>query len=251
MKLIKYLFVGLVLSLAACMGSASDKAKNAVEEEKTSSLTINFDDESQGFSEKEKELISARAGKVEQELRELLSELPQKVELHFVKVDRDLRVVGGISGRAENPERIVIEISAIYPNGTIAAINKSLAGTLYHEFHHLNRGWTIEGNKFGPGIAIAVINEGLACIFSEEYTGDINEADIYPENVNEWALEILELSVNANYGHWMFDHPDGRQAIGYKTGRYIIHQALKNTGKSILELSEYSPDKIWELAKVK
>ena len=107
---------------------------------------------------------------------------------------------------------------------------------------------TISGNHFGPGIATAAVNEGLANVFAEQYTGVSFEAEAYPENVDEWVVEILALPTDADYGEWMFEHPDGRQAIGYRTGRYIIHQAMANSGKTILQLSELSPDEILELA---
>jgi hypothetical protein len=47
----------------------------------------------------------------------------------------------------------------------------------------------------------------------------------------------------------MGEHPDGRNSIGYRVGRYIVHQATANSGKSILELSELTPDEILALAE--
>ncbi|MFT7553665.1 MAG: hypothetical protein ACI9BV_004003 [Rhodothermales bacterium] len=42
----------------------------------------------------------------------------------------------------------------------------------------------------------------------------------------------------------MMEHPDGRTAIGYRVGRYVIHQAAAASGKNVLELSELSPEEI-------
>jgi hypothetical protein len=47
----------------------------------------------------------------------------------------------------------------------------------------------------------------------------------------------------------MGEHPDGRNSIGYRVGRYIVHQATANSGKSILELGELTPDEILTLAE--
>ena len=114
----------------------------------------------------------------------------------------------------------------------------------------MDRGWTIQGNKFGAGIPIAAVNEGLASVFSEEYTGVYFEAAYsYPENAVEWLEEILALPEDVDYSTWMMgEHPDGRNSIGYRVGRYVIHQATAKSGKDILELSKLSPKEILELA---
>ncbi|EAP88887.1 hypothetical protein OA2633_01024 [Oceanicaulis alexandrii HTCC2633] len=65
---------------------------------------------------------------------------------------------------------------------------------------------------------------------------------------NAWAEEIRALPQNANYGEWMFAHPDGREAIGYRTGAELVRRAMANSGLGIVELSAYSPDEIWRMA---
>ena len=143
------------------------------------------------------------------------------------------------------------KFSSVFPGGISAAAQSALSSTIFHEFHHLDRGWTIQGNKFGAGIPIAAVNEGLASVFAEEYTGVYFEAAFsYPENAAEWLEEILALPVDADYSTWMMgEHPDGRNSIGYRVGRYIVHQATANSGKSILELSSLAPKEILRLAE--
>ncbi len=46
----------------------------------------------------------------------------------------------------------------------------------------------------------------------------------------------------------MFEHPDGRLAIGYRTGNFLIRKAIAKSGKNIIELSENTPDQILKLA---
>jgi len=90
----------------------------------------------------------------------------------------------------------------------------------------------------------------LADVFSEEYTGVFfEEANSYPEHADEWLAEIKSLPLDANYGAWMGEHPDGRDNIGYRVGRYIIHQATANSGKDILELSKLTPGELLNLAE--
>ena len=138
----------------------------------------------------------------------------------------------------------------MFPGGISAAAQNALSSTIFHEFHHLDRGWTIQGNKFGAGIPIAAVNEGLATVFSEEYTGVyFEDAYSYPEDAVEWLEEILALPEDADYSTWMMgEHPDGRNSIGYRVGRYVIHQATAKSGKDILKLSKLSPNEILELA---
>jgi hypothetical protein len=88
---------------------------------------------------------------------------------------------------------VLIEISRVFPGGLTAAANTALAATVFHEFHHLWRGWTISGNRFGQGIPIATVNEGLAVVFSEKYTGVKSDANRPPKDVSEWVKEIMIL----------------------------------------------------------
>ena len=213
-------------------------------------LEVRFEDtEEFEFGESDKRRITEIIAKSERGVRAVMPALPDDIRVTVVPVQRDLGTVGGVAGRADAPGEVLIEISTTFPGGLPAA-KPGLSRAVFHEFHHLVRGWTIRKNRFGPGIAIAAVNEGLADVFAEHYTGVAFEANAYPENVEEWAIEIMGLPPDADYAEWMFEHPDGRLAIGYRTGRYIVHQAMANSGKSILELSELSPDRILDLAEI-
>jgi uncharacterized protein YjaZ len=216
------------------------------------SLTIIYEGGADsGFSDGEKQLITDLIRRAEQEVRALLPTLPDVIEVTAMVIDRNVDIVGGVTGRADAPGKVLIEISSVFPGGITAAVQSALSSTVFHEFHHLNRGWTIQGNKFGPGIPIAAVNEGLATVFAEEYTGVYFAAAYsYPENAAEWLEEILALPGDADYSTWMMgEHPDGRNSIGYRVGRYIVHQATANSGKGILELSSLAPGEILRLAE--
>lgn len=214
-----------------------------------SGLQIRFEDsESPEFTEADKSLITDVIHESARAVRALMPALAADIRVTVVLVDRDLDGVGGVSGRADAAGEVLVEISTVFPGGVPAATEAGLSKTVFHEFHHLVRGWTISENLFGPSIATAAVNEGLANVFAEQYTGVSFEAEAYPDNVDEWVAEILALPTDADYGEWMFEHPDGRQAIGYRTGRYIVHQAMANSRKTILQLSELSPEEILDLA---
>lgn len=177
-----------------------------------------------------------------------LADLPARIRVRVEVVQREvLSTVGNTSGRADVPGSVLIELSA-------GAIERGddwtrwLAMTAFHEFHHLARGWTIQENRFGPGIPIAAVNEGLAQVFGEDVSGVRFERFDPPADPDAWAREILQLPLDADYNAWMNQHPDGRIAIGYRTGRYIVRRAMERSGLSIVELSDRSPEEILELA---
>lgn len=194
-------------------------------------------------------LTQTKAVEVAEHVQELLPELTDKIRLQVRIVGNDLDPVGGVAGWAARPGEVQLLVSATYPGGIESAIEDGLETVLYHEFHHLWRGWTIEGNRFGPGIPTAMVNEGLAAVFADEFSGVAWERFDYPENVREWFEEILELPLDADYNAWMNDHPDGRIAVGYRTGRYVVHEAMARSGLGILELSELSPVDILALVR--
>ena len=188
------------------------------------------------------------ASDVARSVRTLFPTLTETINVSVVIVDRDLNAVGGVAGRADAPGEVLIEISSRFPGGLSAAVEAGLSVSLFHEFHHLVRGWTMTQNRFGPGIAIAAVNEGLASVFAETYSGTTFDRFDYPDDASDWLDEILSLPLDADYNAWMNDHPDGRIAIGYRVGRYVVHEAMRHSGQSVLELSTLSPEQILGLA---
>lgn len=175
-------------------------------------------------------------------------DLPDTIRFTITPSDRSMDQVGGSSGRADARDAIAIEISTRYPGGIEAVLSNSLAQTIIHELHHVVRGWTIQNNQFGPGIDIAAVNEGLAVVFSEDLSGQAFPGNAASADAEDWASEIRALPRDANYGEWMFAHPDGREAIGYRTGAYLVRRAMVRSGLSIVELTRRTPDEIWEMS---
>lgn len=215
-------------------------------------VTISFEDKKNRFTKENEKLIRGIIVKAEKKVRKLLPLLPKSIAVKVMILDRKLDQVGGATGRTERHKpngEVIILLSSLYPGGIAGAAQKGLEAVVFHEFHHLYRGWAIKDNKFGPGIDIATVNEGLAVVFSEEYTGVVTEGNSYPKGgADSWVKEILQLPRNANYGKWMFMHPDGREAVGYRAGHYLIRMAMKKSGKNILELSKLIPQEIYQLA---
>ena len=187
----------------------------------------------------------------ERGVREILQGLPESIKVNVTFVDKGFDIWGhpsGVNGRADSPGVVCIEVYSGFPSGISTEIKKNLSRLIYHEFHHLVRGWTMNDNKFGPGIKIAAINEGLAVVFSEQYAKGKFIKLAAPDNAQRWLKEIKALPTNANYGKWMNQHIDGRFSIGYRTGMYVVKLAMTKSGKTIFELSKMSPEKIYHLA---
>ncbi len=244
MRLFKILL--LLLPILLCANCKKNK------DQKTSTnLNITFKEEESYFTMEQKNHISKVVRTSEKDIRDLLPTLPDSIQVVFEIVDWELDPVGGVTGRTEtnSPPLVAIQISNSYPGGITAAVNKALKHVVYHEFHHLYRGWAIKDNLFEPGIAIAAVNEGLAVVFSEKYTHLSLETDSPPREAiaNQWVKEILKLPRDANYQEWMFQHPDGRSAIGYRAGNFLIRKAMAQSSMNILKISTLTPSEILKL----
>ena len=221
---------------------------------KKSSITnvdVVFQEDSLTFTESQKVFIREVISNTEEEVRNLLPNLPDSIKVIVGNVDWNLDIVNGVTGRTEtnHPPLVLVQISNNYQGGVIDSVYQGIKSTIFHEFHHLSRGWAIQDNKFSYGIPNAMVNEGLAVAFTEIYTGNINEVNAYTEEADHWVKEILDLPLDASYSDWvMGEHPDGRTYIGYRTGNFLVRRAMNNSGKSILELSNLMPNEIIKLA---
>ena len=221
---------------------------------KKSSITnvdVVFQEDSLTFTESQKVFIREVISNTEEEVRKLLPNLPDSIQVIVGNVDWNLDLVNGVTGRTEtnSPPLVLVQISHNYKGGVIDSVYQGIKSTIFHEFHHLSRGWAIQDNKFSYGIPNAMVNEGLAVVFTEVYTGNINEVNAFTDEADNWVKEILALPLDASYSDWvMGEHPDGRTYIGYRTGNFLVRRAMNNSGKNILELSNLMPNEIIKLA---
>jgi len=217
---------------------------------KSTGLDIVFNEDTGNFAELEKLIVTDILTDSDKEIRKLLPNLPKEIKVIVEIVEWDIDVVGGVTGRTESnsPPLVMIQVSSIFPGGIVSAVNAGLRSTIFHEFHHLSLGWAIKDNKFISEIPVATVIEGLAVVFSEEYTGVVFAANSYPKDVKDWVKEVLALPKDADYQKWMFQHPDGRTSIGYRTGNYLVRQAMSNSDMTILELSNITYNEIIKLA---
>lgn len=246
----KFLTSIILMTLSMCVGSFTSNAQTS----EPSGLNIDYVENSIKFSAGEKNLITKTVTSCEKSIRRLLPDLPKNIKVIVEIMPRKIDEVGGTTGRAQKHDpdgEVYVYISSLYPGGVTAAVNASLSYTIHHEFHHLARGWSMIGNKYGKGIDIAMVNEGLAVVFAEVYSHQLFEGNSIPAEAEKWVLEVLDLPIDANYNSWMNQHPDGRMGIGYRSGSFVVRRAMGHSGKDILEMTQLEPETIIELAGYK
>jgi len=236
----------LIIAVLCIISCNSNSKKSPI-----ANVVVVFQEDSLKFTEPQKVFILEVIRNSEEEVRNLLPNLPDSIKVIVENVDWNLNIVNGVTGRTEtnHPPLVLVQISNNYQGGVIDSVYQGIKSTIFHELHHLSRGWAIQDNEFSYGIPNAMVNEGLAVAFTEIYTGNINEVNAYTDEADNWVKEILALPLDASYSHWvMGEHPDGRTYIGYRTGNFMVRRAMNNSGQSILELSNLMPNEIIKLA---
>jgi Predicted Zn-dependent protease (DUF2268) len=206
-------------------------------------------DDRQHFSEDARAAVREVCVATEPEVRVLLPALTETIELAaqtgtFVIPETDE------VGMAAAPGRVNWIVDPSRPGGVVAIARSQLRFTLFHELHHLVRGWVMNGGQPRTSFMDGVVSEGLATAFERDFGGRKSPWGEYPEDVRLWVTELLGLPASAPYHHWMFQHPDGRRWIGYRAGTYIADQAIAASGRSAAELVLTPTDEILRIAGV-
>jgi hypothetical protein len=196
------------------------------------------------FSTDERQTIQRIADQTEREVRRILPKLPQEIVLE-VRAGTDVISETGDNGVALDPGRIGWMVDATRAEGVKAIAERHLRAALFHEMHHLVRGWTVkDGRVPGDTVMDAAISEGLATAFARDFANARDPWSEYPKEVASWAEEVMTLPKDAAYDEWMFKHPDGRRWIGYKVGVYVVDQAIAASGRSAADLATTSAEQI-------
>ncbi len=183
------------------------------------------------------------------EVRKLLPMLADEVELAAQTGTRVIPETGE-TATAISSSRIRWVVDPSLHGGLVSIAKARLRCALFHELHHLARGWVRDGSVPRPTLMDAVVSEGLATAFERDVTGRQPPWGEYSADVTTWIGELLRVPHNASYRSWMFRHPDGRRWIGYRAGVYIADQAQKKAGLSAVELVNASTYEVLRLAGI-
>ncbi|MCY4661882.1 MAG: DUF2268 domain-containing putative Zn-dependent protease [Acidobacteria bacterium] len=204
------------------------------------------------FSEEERAVIVEIARATDTEVREFLPQLPPEIRL-TVTAGSGVIPETGETGLAPQPGHVSWTVDPSRPEGVVAVVRTHLRSTLFHELHHLARGYVVRGGEPRTSFMDAVVSEGMATAFERDFAGTTPPWGSYPDDVAAWVDELLALppmSAYGSYQQWMFQHADGRRWIGYRVGTYIVDQAMLSSGLSSADLVLRPTDEILELAGV-
>lgn len=196
-------------------------------------------------------VIEKIAATVEADARKAMPELPRAIVL-VIDIGRNVTEETGELGSAVSPGVIRWTMDSDRPEGVLAIINNHLRATLFHESHHMVRGWVQSGGEPPTSFMDAVIAEGLATAFARDAGGArVPWAEYSPDEAVRWVTELMMLPSEeawAQYSQWMNVHPDGRRWIAYRAGTYLIDKAIKASGRSAAELASLPTAELLRLA---
>lgn len=201
------------------------------------------------LSQADRALARRIGARTSDELRSLLPALADPVRVH-VETSRQVIPKIGIGATAMTPDNVSFRLDPDHTDSIAALLHKYLRPTLFHECHHLVRGWVKRGGLRPRYLIEAVVCEGLAVAFERDAAGSTSPWCDYPDDVREWVNELLPLPIHAAYPQWMFRHPDGRQWIGYRAGAFIADRAIEVSGRTAAQLAESDYREILRLADV-
>jgi hypothetical protein len=144
----------------------------------------------------------------------------------------------GYGARATTMDSVSFALDPDQASGSARLMHERLRPALFHECHHLLRGWVRRGGKRRTRFIDGVIHEGLAVAFERDAAGHASPWASYPGVVRDWVDELLPLPVYVPYAKWMSFHPDGRRWIGYNAGLFIAGRAMAASGLSAAELAQ-------------
>ena len=168
----------------------------------------------------------------------------------FVVQPREKVLIGATHdyGRTHNSGFIELAFSPKYAMKYPDKIISRLRSLVLHEMNHAARFDIPIWHKTFLDLCVM---EGLATVFEREYADFDGPWGKYPgQQVERWIQEIKKNEKNLSYDEYMYKHPDGRRWIGYKVGTYLIDEAIRNSGKTVIELTKLECQDILKLAKV-
>lgn len=206
-------------------------------------LTVRFlRSESYTFTRAERRAIDEGTRAAIAAVRKLLPGVPTHIEL-TVRPDTDVIPETGEGGDAMPPNGMMLRIDPSRPGGVAAILKVWLRPFIFHELHHLVR-FAAENPR---SMVEDAVTEGMATAFERDFAGSDPLWGHYPENVDEWAAEILALPSDLSRKNWQ-DHWNGRRWVSYKVGTYWIDRAIKSSGGSAATLVTMPTSEILAMA---
>jgi len=148
-----------------------------------------------------------------------------------------------VGGSAYAPELMDLTFDPALPLG-LDKFKEYMKDTLYHEMNHTVR-YHFEPMSRSSEL-FWVISEGLGVVFERDYGKAQHDWKKYDDDktMQEWYEKFRDA------GSPGFNRPEGWIGRAYQTGAWLVDRAVKNSGKSVVELTRLPSKEIIELAKV-
>lgn len=198
-------------------------------------------------------LVSSTFTEIEPQLRSLLPELPQDLEIYVY--DDAIIPEHGVGGFAYSPKVLSISVDNDFPDKAFQ--KKNIASTTFHEAYHLVQGHTgNDGFAEYTNALDSAVYEGCAVIFEREYRdasvpfGDYSHTD--EALLEEWSNALAEITQDEwmaenskLWEQWSFyDAEDQQRWKAYKIGTWIVDKYIQSTGSDIRDMRTLSAQQI-------
>jgi uncharacterized protein YjaZ len=193
--------------------------------------------------------LRARINEWLPELAEILPEVTLDAKITFD--NKWLISDTGTGGFALEPKHVALAFNP----GFVGDKNEQMRnfkGSLFHEFYHQVQEFVGNDEDLHDITALEnAIYEGAATKFEVIRVGTNPGWSQYPEDAEDWVREIATLGNLFDIGKWKFYDPQtNRRWIMYRSGCYIVDQAMLKSGKSIEELAKTPPMDIFKMSEI-
>lgn len=210
-------------------------------------MKIHFADSSYKIDPDFKEKYVAEIEKAYQQVSKLLPFGSSHINFFVQPREYGLIVETQDNGHTHNSEFLELAFNPTVDTKGLKVILDDVKATIFHEMNHAAR-YNIP--IFHVNFLDNCILEGLATVFERDYGDSKPPYGEYPGNVADWLREIIDANDMFSWQEYSFNHPDGRRWITYKVGTYIVDQAIKYSGKTVIELTQMECANILALAKI-
>ena len=163
-----------------------------------------------------------------------------KIDVVFVNAPIHTIPELGLGGNSPGPYNVYVSLNPEYKD----LLDEDVASTLVHEFHH-NMRWRRPG--YGTTLGQALVSEGLACLYEEEYSGKVPiyaEVNLSPEQITR--AQTLFDSKAYSHAEWFFGAEGIERWFGYTYGYQLAKNYSKKVGKTAAELVAVSANLLLE-----
>ena len=199
--------------------------------------------EQHGLSKDEAHAIVTKAG---EDAAKHLPALSNFLNISIYPDGYDFIPETGDSAWTWDDERIELSFDPKIPHGA-ENLKAHLRSSTFHELNHAARRLVV---PFEASPLEYMVSEGTATAFERDYDGSKPLWASYEEDsiMRTWLEEIKALPPERD-PNYLFDHPDGRRWIIYKTGTWVVDNVLKSNQVTLGELTTMPAQQVIDLLK--